>query len=38
MELIMKTSCFSILAPEAMLHEQIEMEMKGIVTLNVRFK
>lgn len=38
MELIMKISCFSILAPESMLHEQIEMEMKGIVTLNVRYE
>lgn len=33
---------FFILAPESILHEridqQIEMEMKGIVTMNVRFK
>lgn len=38
MELIMKISCFCILAPESMLHEQIEMEMKGMVILNMRFK
>lgn len=42
MELIIKISMFSILAHESLLHErieeQIEVEMKGIVILNVRLK